>query len=130
MFIDGLSPLANLSKLPSIVSLSILTWGIELLVYFAVSEAFATPMSVSVLVLFMVTVNFSSLIPAAPGAIGVIEAVTTTVLVSIGIEKELALSMVLSQHVIQYLVVGIPGLAILSTWKKQVQNIEQEMQNA
>lgn len=127
LFINGLTPLANPAKLPAIVILSIVTWGMELLVYFSVSEAFAVNLPLPALVLFMVTVNFSSLIPAAPGAIGVIEAVTTTVLVSIGIEKELALSMVLSQHIIQYLVVGIPGLIVLSTWKKQVQSIEQEI---
>ena len=54
-------------------------------------------------VIFLVTVNFSSLIPAAPGGIGVIEAVTKAVLVSVGVDPELALALVITQHVMQYL---------------------------
>lgn len=127
LFIEGLSPLATLSRLPAIILLSILTWGIELSVYLSICEAFSSQLPLSAAVLFMVTVNFSSLIPAAPGAIGVIEAIGTSVLVSLGLEKELALSMVLSQHLIQYVVVGIPGIVILSTWKKSIDAIEEEI---
>lgn len=130
IFIEGLSPLANLQRLPAITVLSLIIWAIELSVYAGISTAFGAGFALPELVLFMVTVNFSSLIPAAPGAIGVIEAVTTTVLVSLGVEKELALSMVVSQHLIQYLVVGLPGICILSTWRKQVKNIEQDLQDA
>ena len=76
--------------------------------------------------LFLVAVNFSSLIPSAPGAIGVIEAVTTAVLMSLGVEKEHALSMVLTQHAIQYLVVGLPGVVMLFTWKKHIKDSEND----
>ena len=78
-------------------------------------------MEIPFYVLFMVAVNFSSLIPAAPGGIGVIEAVVKTVLVSVGIDAELALAMVITQHIMQYLVVGIPGAAIMMTWRDKLQ---------
>lgn len=128
-FIDGLTPLCNWRKLPVIVLWTILIWLVELMVYVAVSQAYGAALSFPDTVLFMVTVNFSSLIPAAPGGIGVIEAVTTTVLVSLGIDREHALSMVFSQHMIQYLAVGVPGVIIMMLWKtslRQMQTLEDE----
>ena len=121
VFLNGLAPLYTKSKLPRIALWSIVIWSVELCVYVVIASAFGMQLSTSVAVLFMVAVNFSSLIPAAPGGIGVIEAVASSVLVSQGIDREVALAMVICQHVIQYLVVGIPGVAILFTWRKMVQ---------
>jgi len=126
VFLDGLAPLYTPSKLPRIALWSFVIWSIELCVYVVIASAFGQPISTSVAVLFMVAVNFSSLIPAAPGGIGVIEAVASSVLVSQGIDREIALAMVICQHVIQYLVVGIPGVAILFTWRKMVQAATEE----
>lgn len=124
IFIHGLSPLVSRSKLPLIALWSAIVWTIELGVYFAVAKAFDSNLSLSYCVLFLVTVNFSSLIPAAPGGIGVIEAVTTLVLSSVGVEREHALTMVLTQHALQYLVVGIPGTVLMLTWKKTLPALE------
>ena len=123
IFIGGLEPLLMPSKLPFVIILSLVIWSVELLVYQSVSHALSGSLSMALAVLFMVSVNFSSLIPAAPGGIGVIEAVGKAVLVSVGIDPELALSMVLLQHMIQYLVVGIPGAMILLTWRRRMQDI-------
>lgn len=123
VFIHGLSPLASWSRLPAITVLSLVVWFIELAVYSAVSNAFGAGLSLPHCVLFLVAVNFSSLIPSAPGAIGVIEAVGTAILVAIGVPRELALSMVVTQHIIQYLVVGIPGLWIMVTWRGTLKKI-------
>ena len=74
--------------------------------------------------------NFSSLIPSAPGAIGVIEAIASGVLISSGIDKELALPMVVTQHLIQYLMVGIPGIIVMLTWKKEIAAIREESKDS
>ena len=126
VFLNGLAPLYTKAKLPKIALWSIVIWSVELCVYIVIAAAFGMQLSTSVAVLFMVAVNFSSLIPAAPGGIGVIEAVASSVLVSQGIDREVALAMVICQHVIQYLVVGIPGVAILFTWRKMVQAATEE----
>lgn len=115
IFIDGLAPLCAPRKIPIIVGWSAIIWSVELGVFAAVAHAFKADLGVAECVLFLVTVNFSSLIPAAPGGLGVIEAIASAVLVSIGVPKELALTMVITQHVVQYLVVGIPGAVILAT---------------
>jgi glycosyltransferase 2 family protein len=121
VFINGLSPLCTWKKLPAIISGCLIVWLVELAVYVAISNAFSASLSLSKCVLFLVAVNFSSLIPAAPGGLGVIEAVATSVLTSAGVDKELALTMVIMQHIIQYAVVGIPGIILTVTWKRRLQ---------
>jgi uncharacterized protein (TIRG00374 family) len=113
IFINGLAPLFTIRRLPYTLLWSLVIWLVELMVYICIGEAFGAELSTGLAIIFMVAVNFSSLIPAAPGGIGVIEAVASGVLVSFGVERELALAMVLTQHVMQYLVVGIPGAAAL-----------------
>lgn len=120
IFIDGLSPLFRKNRVGLISLWSVFIWLVELGVFISVGLAYGVHMDIPFYVLFMVAVNFSSLIPAAPGGIGVIEAVVKTVLVSVGIDPELALAMVITQHVIQYLVVGIPGAAIMLTWRDKI----------
>lgn len=126
IFIEGLAPLFKKNRLGIVSLWSVFIWTIELSVYTCVGLAYGVHMDVPFYVLFMVAVNFSSLIPAAPGGIGVIEAVVKTVLVSVGIEPELALAMVITQHVIQYLVVGIPGALIMFTWRDSIKASEGE----
>lgn len=123
LFLGGLTPLTHRARAPHIALWSIVIWSIELGVYASVAFAYNVPLSLAQSVLFMVAVNFSSLIPAAPGGIGVIEAVGSKVLQSVGIQQELALTMVVTQHFIQYAMVGIPGIFLLLTWKESRRHI-------
>ncbi|MEZ4753601.1 MAG: lysylphosphatidylglycerol synthase transmembrane domain-containing protein [Bdellovibrionota bacterium] len=124
-FINSLSPVCSLKTAPRIALWSLIIWLIELFVYWAVINAFGATLSVSLCVLFLAAVNFSSLIPAAPGGIGVIEALASAVLVSAGIDKELALAMVMVQHIIQILVVGIAGAWVMAQWRIGKEEIEE-----
>jgi uncharacterized protein (TIRG00374 family) len=131
VFIDGLSPLRTPRRAMQILVWSVIIWTIELLAFAAVAAAFGTSLSLSGTVLFLVTVNFSSLIPAAPGGFGVIELITKSVLVSAGVASpELALSMIITQHVIQYAVIGIPGAFLLSTLRSQLADMTDGVQEA
>lgn len=125
VFIHGLTPLTSFSHLPLILAWSAVIWGVELLVFLSVFKAYGVShFGLAESVLFLVAVNFSSLIPSAPGAIGVIEAVGKAVLMSLGVQSdELALTLVLTQHLIQYLVIGIPGALLLSTWRSTIKDI-------
>ena len=109
-FIEGLEPMFALSRLLRIAFFSILIWSLELVVYYCVAQAFGQDLSLGSLSLFLAATNFSSLVPAAPGGVGVIELFATFALVQVGLDKEVALSMVSTQHIIQICVVGIPGL--------------------
>lgn len=126
VFVNGLAPLFTRNKIVVIGLWSVVIWLVEASVYYCVSSAFSAPLPLEHCILFLVAVNFSSLIPAAPGGIGVIEAIASSVLVSIGVERELALSMVLAQHMIQYIVVGIPGGLTMITWKGNIRSKVEE----
>jgi uncharacterized protein (TIRG00374 family) len=108
-FIEGFEPMLRPKRLIPILLLSALIWGVELVVYYQVALAFSQTLSMGVTSLFLAAANFSSLIPAGPGGIGVIELFTTEALSKVGVDREMALAMVASQHLIQILVVGIPG---------------------
>lgn len=126
VFLDGLGPLYSLTRFPMLCVWSFVIWFTELGVYYFVQEAFGAELSLHHCVLFLVGVNFSALIPAAPGGIGVIEVVATTILVVLGVPREQALCMVIVQHVIQYFVIGIPGAFLLFNFKNQIQRLKQE----
>ncbi|RMD86533.1 MAG: UPF0104 family protein [Candidatus Dadabacteria bacterium] len=125
IFIDGLSPLFKPERTVIIVLWSTLIWLIELSAYVFIGAAFRVSMPLQYFVLFLVAVNFSSLIPAAPGGIGVIEAISKAVLITVGVDPELALAMVICQHAIQYIVVGIPGLFLMFSWKEKVKEAQE-----
>jgi uncharacterized protein (TIRG00374 family) len=128
LFIEGLSPLCSPLRATKIALWSIVIWGIELGVFALVLEAFGSPLKLSGAVIFLAAVNFSSLVPAAPGGFGVIELVAKSVLMSLGVpSRELALSMVLTQHVIQYGVVGIPGAFLLATLRAQLRDMTENV---
>jgi uncharacterized protein (TIRG00374 family) len=124
IFIEGLAPMWTRKRLPSVLIWSLIVWGTELAVFTAVARAYGADLSLSENVLFLVSVNFASLIPAAPGGIGVVEAIGSKALMSVGIPQELALTIVITQHAIQYIIVGIPGLFLMFRVKGSLQNIE------
>jgi uncharacterized protein (TIRG00374 family) len=109
-FISGLEPLLEKQLIVRVDFLSILVWGIEIFAYFLISLAFKETLDFGILTLFLAAVNFSSLIPAAPGGVGVIENFASKALSGAGVNYEAAVAMVVTQHAIQYIAVGIPGL--------------------
>lgn len=112
-FIVGLEPMLRPRRLLVIVGWSLVIWFMELGAYYLVGLAFNTPLNIGESSLFLAAVNFSSLLPAAPGGVGVIEAVSTTALQQLGIEREVAFVMVSVQHLIQIAVVSLPAVLLL-----------------
>ena len=126
VFINGLRPLFQKNRLPYIIGFSIMVWMVELTAYYCIVRAFDAELSFWGCVLFLVAVNFSSLVPSAPAGIGVIEAFASAALVTVGINRELALSMVISQHLIQFMVIAVPGIIFLISFKSYLKNYQKE----
>lgn len=110
-FIEGLEPLLQPVRLLKITVWSLIVWGVELAVYFLVVRAFHYQESLTFggVAVFMAAVNFSSLVPSAAGGVGVIELFAKLALEQLGVPGEKALAMVVTQHLIQIAVVGVPG---------------------
>jgi uncharacterized protein (TIRG00374 family) len=117
-FIEGLTPLLCPRRLPIILGWTSVVWGLELMVFWVVASAYGVHLTIYQAIFFLVSSNFASLIPAAPGGIGIVEAVATAVLVSMGVPRESAFAMALTQHVIQYAMVGLPGLYLLLRFRE------------
>lgn len=108
-FLDGLLPLGTLPRMLGAIGTTAIVWGIEIGSYYFVGRAIWAGMSVGAAVLFLVVMNFASLVPLTVGGIGTIEAAAPIFLISAGISANLALAMVLLQHAAQYLFTTITG---------------------
>jgi uncharacterized protein (TIRG00374 family) len=127
-FLNGLSPLVNPSVLPKVIAFSLIIWVVELFTYKTMSLAYGLELNWPSTILFFAVFNFATLIPAAPGGIGVIEALGTLALTSVGVPKEQALTIVISLHLAQYIVIGIPGALFTITWKDKLRQVEMEIE--
>lgn len=108
-FLEGLLPLGTLPRtLGAIISTAII-WSIEAAACYLFGRAVWASMSLSAAILFLVVVNFASLVPFTMGGIGTIDAVAPLFLISAGVPSYVALAMVVLQHTAQYLFTTITG---------------------
>lgn len=112
-FYLGLKPMFEFKKLVIISLFSILIWLIETSSFIVICLAFDISASNSTSLLYLGAGAFSSLVPAAPGGVGVIEWAVTHYLKGVGFVAEVALAIAVIQHTAQILVVGIQGILVL-----------------
>jgi glycosyltransferase 2 family protein len=108
-FLDGFLPLGTLPRILGAIATTGVVWGLETGFCYCVGLAVWEGMTVRAALLFLVVVNFASLLPLTVGGIGTIEAVAPLFLISSGILPYLALAMVLLQHAGQYLFTTMSG---------------------
>ncbi|MBZ5614920.1 MAG: flippase-like domain-containing protein [Acidobacteriia bacterium] len=108
-FLDGLLALGTLPRTLSAITTTAIIWGLEVGFYYFVGQAVWPSFSVRIAVLFVVVLNFASIIPFTMGGIGTIEAIAPPFLISAGIAPAAALAMVLIQHASQFLFTTVTG---------------------
>ena len=108
-FLDGLLPLGTLPRTLGAIAFTAIIWGTETTACYFFGRAVWPAMTVSIAILFLVVVNFASLVPFTMGGIGAIDAVAPLFLIGAGVPSYLALAMVVLQHVAQYLFTTITG---------------------
>jgi len=84
-------------------------WSVEAGACYLFGRAVWGGMTLRTALLFLVVVNFASLVPLTMGGLGTVEAVGPLFLISSGVSAPLALAMVLLQHASQYLFTTIGG---------------------
>jgi dolichyl-phosphate beta-glucosyltransferase len=107
--IAGLFLLGRLPQMLGALSATAIIWCIEIGVYYCFGLGVWHDMSVRMALLFLVVVNFASLLPLTMGGIGTIEVAGPVFLISSGVPSHLALAMVILQHVGQYSFTTITG---------------------
>lgn len=113
--LDGLTPLRVPSRMVVALLFTVVIWTLELGFYYFVGQSVWRDMTLPITVLFLVVVNFASLIPLTMGGIGTIEAAALACLLGAGVPAYAALAMILLQHSAQYLfTTGGGGILYLS----------------
>ncbi len=115
-FVDGLLPLRTTARMLLAIFATALVWLLEFASYYCFGLAIWNGMTPKIAIIFVVVVNFASLIPLTVGGIGSIEAAAPLFLVSSGIPSyPVALAMVLLQHGTQYAFTTITGAVLYVT---------------
>jgi uncharacterized protein (TIRG00374 family) len=125
-FIDGLGALRSASGMASVFGLSIVAWLLESSMYYVLGTwGFGLKTSDGTFVPFYAYVlatsfaNLSTLIPQAPGFVGVFDAIAKLVFVSaFGVESSRAISYVLVLHAALLLPVTLLGFVYL--WRESL----------
>jgi uncharacterized protein (TIRG00374 family) len=125
-FIDGLGSLRSASGMAAVLGLSIVAWLLESSMYyvlgtwgFGLKTADGTFLPFYAYVLATSFANLSTLIPQAPGFVGVFDAIAKLVFVSgFGVESSRALSYVLVLHAALLLPITLLGFVYL--WRESL----------
>jgi uncharacterized protein (TIRG00374 family) len=107
--LDGIVPLGTLPRMLSAIASTAAVWCFEGAICYVVGLALWRDMSLHTALLFLVVVNFATMVPITMGGIGTIEAAGPLYLISSGVSPPLALAMVLLQHTGRYLFNTIAG---------------------
>ncbi len=122
LFISGLGALRQFNGVAQIIALSVIVWLFEALSYFLIIKGFSLPLSTSTMafaaVLMMVIVNLGIMIPSAPGYIGTFQFFGILALSVFGVRREVALSIAVVSHTMQYVMVTVIGLIFF--WRHQL----------
>jgi dolichyl-phosphate beta-glucosyltransferase len=112
-FVDGLVALRTPRILLQAVCATAVVWALETASYFCFGSAVWPAMTLRIALIFVVVVNFASLVPLTMGGIGSIEAAAPLFLVSSGVPAyPAALAMVLLQHGAQFVFTTITGVVL------------------
>jgi dolichyl-phosphate beta-glucosyltransferase len=99
---NGIRPLGTSPRVLVAITATVVIWGIEIASCYLVGLVVSDSMTGRVALLFLVVVNFASLVPVTMDGVGTIEDVAPIYLISTGAPPYPALAMVLLQHAGQY----------------------------
>ncbi|MEK7812758.1 MAG: lysylphosphatidylglycerol synthase transmembrane domain-containing protein [Candidatus Desantisbacteria bacterium] len=126
-FIEGLQVLQSKSDFLRVCLLSLITWGIELGMYYLTILSFGINLPFYGIVLLMVMVNLCIMIPSAPAYIGVFQAAVLGVLYKcFGLEYNLSLSVSVVLHGIIVIPVTVLGFIFMARENMSISGIIKE----
>ncbi len=133
-FVAGLHVLKNRSTLVGITFLSIVIWFFEGSSYYMMLRAFnlETKMNAYQLIgagiFLLVFVNLGTMIPSAPGFVGVYQAAAVLALGAYSVDENVAFSLALLTNTFQYVFVTAIGLFFFSRFNLSLKNLANQSQ--
>jgi glycosyltransferase 2 family protein len=129
-FIAGLQCLKQRRSLVIVVVLSVSVWMLEATSYLLITRAFGVWMpfqdQLLAAILLLVTVNLGIMIPSAPGYVGTFQFFAVAALSVFGVDRETALAIAISSHLMQYLLVTGIGLALFGRENLSLSSLRRE----
>ena len=108
-------------KYLSIISISLLIWIVESIVYFIVADFFITDISniylFSIILIVCSITNLSGVIPSLPGNIGNFEFFGTLAFIAMNISSSTGATVIIIVHLVLFIPISILGFIILSIEK-------------
>lgn len=117
-FIGGIRLSTNRRDLWALCWTSLVTWGIATVTVDLGLRAFGISLPLTASVFILVLLVFAVMVPASPGFIGTYHAACTFGLLSFGVEREMALSVAIVVHAVNFFPVIVAGLLCL--WRGKV----------
>lgn len=108
-FFEGLKLITSWQQVSGILLLALCSWFLWSLVAATCIYAMDVQLPITAAFFLIVVLNFGLMIPASPGGIGVFEFMVIVALAPFGVEKETALGIGLTFHMLQYVVTLIAG---------------------
>ena len=107
-FLSGLRSFHHVRRASGFLSWTVVIWALDGAALLVLSHGMAIPLTPTETVLVLASVALASVVPAAPGNLGVLQYVAVSILVPFGAERAQALSMALIMQVL--------GTVTLSLW--------------
>ncbi len=127
-FLNGAASIASFSRFIEVFLLSFAIWGMEVVVYAAIVNAFQIEIPVIAYFLMLVTVNMGMLIPSTPGGLGIFQFAVVKSLEIFAITSTAGMAVAIVLHMIQIIPVTIIGLSWLYINHISLKNIKQDKQ--
>ncbi len=102
-FLEGLKLIEKPGQFARILGLALLTWFCWISVVYICFKALGLELSFWAAIFLIVVLNFGLMIPSSPGGLGVFEFMVILALTPYGVEKETALGVGFTFHMLQYM---------------------------
>lgn len=130
LFIIGLHVLRGRGAVLATLSLSVVVWSLEALSYYLIMQGFSLGLSgteqVFATFFLLVVVNIGIMLPSAPGYVGTFQFFAVMALGAFGVAKEMALSVAVVSHAMQYVLVTSIGLICLWVHNLSIRQLVKE----
>lgn len=101
-FLEGLKLIETPGQFARSIGLALLTWFCWISVAYICFKALGLELSFWAAIFLIVVLNFGLMIPSSPGGLGVFEFMVILALTPYGVEKEIALGVGFTFHMLQY----------------------------
>jgi len=109
-FVSGISALLNFSHLSYFFVLTAAAWILELMLVYALAQAFRLDLGLMNLLFVMLAIALGTMVPASPGYVGTFEVFGASALSLLGVSGGAALAFVLALHMVVLLGSSLVGI--------------------